>query len=89
MIVQLGLGVEAWLSKFGAGNLLPELQAVTVGQAVVRVAHVLIGSWILATSVVLTLLLYRPAVAASTQTEADLYARSPDLATAAHLERTA
>ncbi len=58
LVVQVMLGVEAWLSKF-AGVILPELQAVTVPQAVVRTAHVLIGSWVLAASVAITLLASR------------------------------
>ena len=48
--VQLMLGVEAWLARFGSGEL-PELQQVTMGQAAIRTAHVLLGSWLLAISV--------------------------------------
>jgi hypothetical protein len=54
LAVQVMLGVEAWLGKF-AGVLLPDLYRPTVGQAVVRVSHVLVGSFILAASVVLAL----------------------------------
>jgi heme A synthase len=58
LLVQVMLGVEAWLSKY-AGVLLPEAEPVTVSQAVVRTAHVLVGSWVLATSVAITLLASR------------------------------
>jgi cytochrome c oxidase assembly protein subunit 15 len=56
--LQIMLGVEAWLARFGTGEL-PELQQVTTGQAAVRTAHVLIGSWLLAISVSCTLLVGR------------------------------
>jgi hypothetical protein len=62
LLVQVLLGVEAWLAKFTGPQLLPELVQVTIGQAVIRTAHVLLGSWILATSVALTLLLCCPTV---------------------------
>jgi hypothetical protein len=58
LAVQVLLGIEAWLSKF-SGVLLPELQVVTVPQAVIRTAHVLLGSWVLATSVAIALLASR------------------------------
>lgn len=60
LTLQVMLGVESWLGKY-AGVLLPEAHKPTIGQAATRVAHVLVGSFILATSVVLTVLLYRPA----------------------------
>ena len=66
LALQIMLGVESWLGKF-AGVLLPEMHRPTIGQAATRVAHVLVGSFILATSVVLTVLLHRPA----TVTECD------------------
>jgi heme A synthase len=53
--LQVMLGVEAWLARFGTGEL-PEMQQVTPGQAVIRTAHVLIGSWLLAISVSCALL---------------------------------
>ena len=62
LTLQIVLGVESWMGKF-AGHLLPELQKPMIGQAIVRVSHVLVGSFILATSVVLTVLAYRPAPA--------------------------
>jgi heme a synthase len=51
--VQVLLGVEAWLLRFGNG-IQAETQ-ITIGQAGVRTAHVLIGFSILATSVVTAL----------------------------------
>ncbi len=63
LTLQVMLGVESWMGKF-AGHLLPELHKPTIGEAMVRVSHVLVGSFILATSVVLTVLTYRPAPAA-------------------------
>jgi cytochrome c oxidase assembly protein subunit 15 len=60
LAVQVLLGVEAWLSKF-SGVVLPELQTVTIPQAVIRTAHVPIGSWVLAASVAITLLASRRA----------------------------
>lgn len=60
LTIQVLLGVEAWFNKF-AGVLLPELEPVTISSAAVRTGHVLIGSWILATSVALVLLASRRA----------------------------
>jgi cytochrome c oxidase assembly protein subunit 15 len=61
LTLQIALGVESWLGKF-AGVLLPELHKPTIGQAIVRVSHVLIGSFILAASVVVTVLAHRRAL---------------------------
>ena len=58
LTLQIALGVESWLGKF-AGVLLPELQEPSIGQAATRVAHVLVGSFVLATSVALTVLAHR------------------------------
>ena len=55
--------VEAWTLQFASGGL-PEAQLVTARQALVRTGHVLIGSWILATSVVVTLCAHRQAAGA-------------------------
>ncbi len=57
LVLQISLGIESWLDKF-AGVLLPELHKPTIGQASHRVAHVLVGSFILATTVVQTVLLH-------------------------------
>jgi heme A synthase len=58
LALQIMLGIESWMGKF-VGVVLPELQKPTIGQAATRVAHVLVGSFILATSVVLTLQVHR------------------------------
>jgi cytochrome c oxidase assembly protein subunit 15 len=57
LTLQILLGVESWLGKFG-GVLPPEMRKPTIGQAATRVAHVLVGSFILATAVVQTVLLH-------------------------------
>jgi cytochrome c oxidase assembly protein subunit 15 len=66
LTLQILLGVESWLGKF-AGVLPPELRKPTVGQAATRVAHVLVGSFILATALVQTVLLYRCALLTNPQ----------------------
>ncbi|MBX9584947.1 MAG: COX15/CtaA family protein [Gemmataceae bacterium] len=61
--VQVTLGVEAWMGKFGdearrgrpAGSFLPEAEAVTVKQAALRTAHALVGTGVLAAAVTLAL----------------------------------
>jgi cytochrome c oxidase assembly protein subunit 15 len=58
LLVQVGLGVEAWLGRF-AGVLLPEAAPVTIGQAIVRTAHLFLGSLILVTVLVVTFRVYR------------------------------
>ncbi|MBX9580546.1 MAG: COX15/CtaA family protein [Gemmataceae bacterium] len=52
LALQVTLGVEAWMGKFG-GSLLPEAEAVTVKQAAMRTAHALVGTGMLATAVAL------------------------------------
>ncbi|MDW8265776.1 MAG: COX15/CtaA family protein [Gemmataceae bacterium] len=56
---QIILGVETWLMRHSAGWLL-ELRPMTVGQAVVRTAHVLGGSAALALAVALAWRAYGP-----------------------------
>jgi heme A synthase len=51
MALQILLGVEAWMSKFGAGRN-PSLDPITPGAGAVRTAHFFIGSLIFATAVV-------------------------------------
>jgi heme a synthase len=70
LALQVMLGIESWMGKF-AGILLPEMHRPTIGQAATRVAHVLVGSFILATSVVLTVLAHRPIPAAECETGFD------------------
>jgi heme A synthase len=50
LALQLVLGVEAWMEKFGAYTL-PELVPVTKTNAAVRTLHALVGSALLATAV--------------------------------------
>jgi cytochrome c oxidase assembly protein subunit 15 len=52
--VQLILGVEAWMGRLAPGGS-GDFQAPTMYQAVTRVAHLLVGSWVLAASVVVAL----------------------------------
>jgi cytochrome c oxidase assembly protein subunit 15 len=59
VVVQLLLGVESWMVKFSSG-VLPELVQITVPQAIVRTGHVLVGSWVLATTTVAALQFARP-----------------------------
>lgn len=54
LVVQVVLGIEAWMGKFASG-ILWDLQTPTTGQIIVRTAHVLVGTGIFATSVVLVL----------------------------------
>src|SRR5207244_4237978 len=56
--LQILFGVEAWMMKFASGGL-PELQAVTLRQGMVRTAHFLLGSAIFATAVVVALRAHR------------------------------
>jgi heme A synthase len=55
VVLQILLGVEAWMGKFATG-VLPELQKVTRGQAAIRTAHVLTGTGILAIAIATILL---------------------------------
>jgi len=52
--LQVTLGVEAWMGKFGPGTL-PEFETVTEKQAGIRTAHALVGTGVLAAAVGLTL----------------------------------
>jgi heme A synthase len=64
--LQLILGVEAWMAKFGAYTL-PELVRITTWNATIRTAHALVGTLVLATSVALAVRLWLP-VASSVPT---------------------
>src|SRR5579885_192991 len=64
--LQVSLGVEAWMLRFGRGPMA-DYQPVTVGQAVVRTLHVLTGAWVLAAAVVLALRANRRPTAAVIQ----------------------
>jgi heme a synthase len=60
--IQILLGVEAYLRRFAAG-VPPELQQLSVGQAVVRTAHVMVGFLALAASTVVCLRAHRQVAA--------------------------
>jgi cytochrome c oxidase assembly protein subunit 15 len=64
LTLQVMLGIEAWLEKYGSG-ILPELQMVTGRQVLVVMGHVLVGAGILATATALALLAWRPVVGAA------------------------
>ncbi|MBY0513276.1 MAG: hypothetical protein K2P78_05120, partial [Gemmataceae bacterium] len=63
VLVQVALGVEAWMGKFGA-YVRPELEVITPGKAAVRTAHVLVGTLLLGTAVAAALRLRWGTVAA-------------------------
>ncbi|MDY3556546.1 hypothetical protein R5W24_005712 [Gemmata sp. JC717] len=54
LVVQLYLGIEAWLAKFGA-YMLPELVPVTPEGGAIRTFHALVGSGVWAASLALAL----------------------------------
>ncbi len=58
LVLQVSMGIEALLGLYGSA-LPPDLQPVTVGRAMVRTGHVVIGACILAGSVVTALQAYR------------------------------
>lgn len=61
LAVQVLLGVEAWMGKFGT-FMLPELEAkISPGKAAVRTLHTLVGTGILATAVVFVIRVFRRA----------------------------
>jgi cytochrome c oxidase assembly protein subunit 15 len=60
--LQVGLGVEAWLRRFGAGVPVEEL-APNAASDLVRSAHFLVGALFFATTVAANLLLWRPVTA--------------------------
>ena len=59
LALQVVLGVEAWMAKFGQYTL-PDLVKITTQYAVIRTAHALVGSCLLATAVVIAIRLCRP-----------------------------
>ncbi|AWM36130.1 Cytochrome oxidase assembly protein [Gemmata obscuriglobus] len=54
LVVQLYLGIEAWLAKFGA-YMLPELVPVTPEGGAIRTLHALVGSGVWAAALALAL----------------------------------
>ena len=61
--VQVMLGVEAWVRRFGSG-VPPELLMSSPGTDLVRSLHFVVGALLFTTTVVFTLLVYRPGTAA-------------------------
>jgi heme A synthase len=59
LALQVLLGVEAWLGKFASG-ILPDLERVTPEQVKIRIAHVLVGAGVLATSVAFAIRAFFP-----------------------------
>jgi heme A synthase len=59
LALQLVLGVEAWMERFGQYTL-PELVKITTAHAAIRTAHAFVGSCLLGTAVVMALRLGRP-----------------------------
>ena len=63
LAVQVLLGVEAWMSKFAAAGpymaLPPEMRPIAVESGAIRTLHQLIGTAVLAASVVIVLRVYR------------------------------
>jgi hypothetical protein len=71
LALQLVLGVEAWMERFGQYTL-PELVKITTAHAAIRTAHAFVGSCLLGTAVVMALRLGRPtgqAIATSDRTD--------------------
>src|SRR5262249_32461848 len=54
LALQLMLGVEAWMARFGTYTL-PSLVPITTWSATLRTAHALVGSGILATAVIIAI----------------------------------
>lgn len=50
VLLQVALGVEAWMGKFGS-YVRPEMEVITTGKAAIRTSHVLIGTLLLGSAV--------------------------------------
>jgi cytochrome c oxidase assembly protein subunit 15 len=63
VVVQVLLGVEAWMGKFAAAGpfaaIPPDLRPVTIGAAAIRTAHVVVGAGLLAAAVVFVIRIRR------------------------------
>jgi heme A synthase len=64
LIVQINLGIEAWMGLY-TSDLPADLQPVTIGQAIVRTSHVVVGACILATASVAAIQAHRAGVLAT------------------------
>jgi cytochrome c oxidase assembly protein subunit 15 len=58
LVLQLVLGVEAWMSKFTTGGQWIQLKPMTAYPDLARSLHLLVGSLLFATSVAITLRVY-------------------------------
>jgi heme A synthase len=65
VVVQPVLGVEAWIRRFGTGEL-PEMVPSSFGLDLVRSGHQIVGTLIFATSVAVAVLLHRRAAVEGT-----------------------
>jgi cytochrome c oxidase assembly protein subunit 15 len=61
--LQLGLGVETWITRFGSG-VLPELQKPSLQQGLLRTSHFLVGTLVFAQTVIASLWAHRQPLAA-------------------------
>jgi hypothetical protein len=75
LVLQLALGVEAWMSK--AVITEEDFTPLTISQAAIRTGHVLVGAVILATTVTVSLLVWRPAAEAASTAAATAICTSP------------
>jgi heme A synthase len=57
--IQILLGIEAWMIRFNAGFALSAVQTVTVGGAIVRTLHALVGYGLFASAVALAVVVLR------------------------------
>jgi heme A synthase len=60
LVLQVYLGVEAWMLKFGGGGPLSEAVKLTPHYVTMRTAHALVGSGLWAVSLILALRLWGP-----------------------------
>jgi hypothetical protein len=72
LVLQVAMGIEALLGLYGS-SLPPDLQPVTVGRAMVRTGHVVVGACILAASVVAALQARRAASLVKAESVESLY----------------
>jgi heme A synthase len=63
VLVQVMLGVEAWIGRFGSAVPV-ELQTANPALDYLRSAHFVVGALVFVTSITMTLLLWRPAAQA-------------------------
>jgi heme A synthase len=86
LVLQLYLGVEAWLARFGQYTL-PELVKVTPESGAIRSFHALVGSGVWATSLALALRLRTAVTSVNKLEPIESTWSEPRLQTAAHTEQ--